>query len=230
MNKKQLSVPLQTKEITWGIRYLLFHLVFLGPLLSILLSLIFPKINIDINTVYYLINFVAVIVIFRHFLKHSLLHGLSSCGKLLLIAAVGFLAYAIAIQTLQHLIYWLHPQFRNPNDKVITQTVQNNFWLSFFGTVLLVPLAEEVLFRGMIFGGLHQKSRILAYVFSILAFALVHVMGYLDTKEPLDLLFSFLQYIPAGLALAWAYEYSRSILAPLLIHTTVNAIAIISMR
>ena len=82
----------------------------------------------------------------------------------------------------------------------------------------------------MIFGGLHQKSRILAYVFSILAFALVHVMGYLDTKEPLDLLFSFLQYIPAGLALAWAYEYSRSILAPLLIHTTVNAIAIISMR
>ena len=40
----------------------------------------------------------------------------------------------------------------------------------------------------------------------------------------------FVQYLPAGLMLAWSYEKSNTIVTPILIHTVINAIAIYSMR
>ena len=44
------------------------------------------------------------------------------------------------------------------------------------------------------------------------------------------LLLCFLQYIPAGIALGWAYVRSGSILTPILIHTLVNAIGVAILR
>ena len=39
-----------------------------------------------------------------------------------------------------------------------------------------------------------------------------------------------LQYLPAGLCLAVAYEKSDSILCPILMHTVINAIGVYAMR
>jgi membrane protease YdiL (CAAX protease family) len=38
------------------------------------------------------------------------------------------------------------------------------------------------------------------------------------------------QYLPAGLALAWAYEKADTIWAPILMHMTINQISITFMR
>ena len=40
----------------------------------------------------------------------------------------------------------------------------------------------------------------------------------------------FVQYLPAGLILAWSYEKSNTILTPIAIHTVINAIGIYAMR
>lgn len=231
MNKRQLPVALLRREITWGIRYLLFQLVFLGSLLSTALSLIFPHVrSIHIDTAYFVVNFAAVVVIFHHYLGLSLKHGISHLGRLLLSVGLGFSVYYLMTTGLDALILWLNPEFQNINDASITQYTQEQFWLTFFGTVILVPTAEETLFRGLIFGALRQKSQVLAYVLSILIFAFIHIMGYFGTAPTSVLLLCLMQYIPAGLVLASAYEYSGSILAPILIHTAVNTIAILSMR
>ena len=44
------------------------------------------------------------------------------------------------------------------------------------------------------------------------------------------LLVCFLQYLPAGIALAGAYEVSGTIIVPMLMHITINLIAIVAMR
>jgi membrane protease YdiL (CAAX protease family) len=230
MARKQLPIELQKQEITWGNRYLLFQLVFLGPLLSFLFAVFFPNRHIDINTAYFLINIVAVVWIFHRFLWHSLKYAIANRGRLLLSVILGFAVYWILIHGLDRLIYWLRPQFENANDTSIAQSAQSQFWLTAFGTVILVPLTEETLFRGLIFGAVHRKKPIIAYAISILFFSMVHVLGYVGVKPPLELLLALLQYIPAGLVLAWSYEYSGTILAPLFIHTAINAIAIFSMR
>ena len=182
MRKKQLPVQLQRREFTWGIRYLLFQLIFLGALLSFLLTCLGLKADgIVLDTAYFAVNLGAVIWIFHSYLWQSLKHGISYLGKLLLATVIGFAVY--------------------------------------YG-----------LTRGLVFGALHPRSRMLAYIVSTLFFSFIHVMGYIGSFSASVLLLCFLQYIPAGVMLAWAYEYSGSILAPILIHTAVNAIAIFSVR
>lgn len=231
MNKKPLPVNLTKRELTWGLRYLLFELVFLGSLLSYVLSALLTDVrNIHIDTAYFIINFAAVVGIFRRYLGLSLKHGFSHWKKLLFAAGVGFVVYWVLIFGVDMLIYRLFPDFQNVNDAGFVQYTREHFWITAMGTVILVPLAEETLFRGLIFGALHQRNRGLAYAFSVLFFAFIHVMGYFGAAPTSVLLICLLQYIPAGLVLAWAYEFSGSILASTLIHMGVNAIAILSMR
>ena len=55
-------------------------------------------------------------------------------------------------------------------------------------------------------------------------------MGYFGVYTPMQLLISFLSYLPAGFCLGWAYEKADTIFAPILIHAAVNAIGIYGMR
>ena len=124
----------------------------------------------------------------------------------------------------------LAPDFSNANDAAISAMLGSSRFLMTVGTVVLVPLAEECLFRGLIFRTLYSSSRWAAYIVSILVFAAVHIAGFITQYSPLELLLSFLQYLPAGLCLAWAYTKADTIFAPILMHTIINAVAIIALR
>ena len=98
------------------------------------------------------------------------------------------------------------------------------------GTVLLVPIAEETLYRGLVFGSLRPKNRLLAYSISMVAFSVLHIISYIGTLSPLHLFLSFLQYLPGGFALAFACDKADSVWASILIHMTINQIAMLSLR
>ena len=231
MEHKQLPVPLLRREITWGIRYLLFQLVFLGAALTLLLKLLgLPANGLILDTAYFIVNLSAVVWIFRSYLWQSFSYGISHWIRLLIAATVGFTVYLAVTRGLDRMICRFMPEFYNVNDAGIAAYSRSHFLLTFLGAVVLVPLAEETLYRGLVFGALRQRSRLLAYLLSTLFFAFIHVMGYIGSYSPLVLLLCLVQYIPAGIVLAGAYEYSGTILAPVLIHTAVNAIAIFSMR
>ena len=128
------------------------------------------------------------------------------------------------------LIFALDPQFTSINDAGIGQMVEENYALMFIGTVFFVPIAEECLFRGLVFRGLYDRNVILAWVVSVLLFAAIHVTGYIGSQPTLTLLLCFVQYLPAGLCLAGAYRLSGSLISPILIHALVNLIGMISLR
>ena len=231
MLKKELPISLTFYETRWGIRYLLFELVFLGSIIRLALAHLWPAAtNVHVNFIYFLTNFLSVGWIFRSFLMDSARHTAKNILPVLISAAAGFIAYQILIRCLSAAIVLLFPEFFNVNDSSIAVTTQENFLLTAIGTVLLVPITEEILFRGLVFGLLHRRSKIAAYVISALIFCAIHVVSYIGYYEPLHLLLCFVQYLPAGLVLAWAYESSGSIFAPTLIHMAVNAIGILSMR
>ena len=108
--------------------------------------------------------------------------------------------------------------------------VQENYTFLAFGTVLLVPVAEEALYRGLIFGQIYNRNRLAAYIISSVVFAAIHVISYIGLYEPIHLMLCLLQYLPAGLCLGWAYANSDTIWAPILMHITINQISILSMR
>ena len=120
----------------------------------------------------------------------------------------------------------LVPSFSNYNDAAIAEMARGNSFLMFVGTVILVPPVEECLFRGVIFRNLYKKSHAAGYLISMLAFACIHILGYIGQYSPLELVLAVLQYLPAGLCLGWSYIRGDSIFAPIFIHAAANYITI----
>ena len=116
------------------------------------------------------------------------------------------------------------------NDESIGQLMEENTGLIQFGAVLLVPITEELLYRGLVFGSFYKRKPLAGYLISMTAFAALHVVGYVTMYEPLHLMLCFLQYLPAGFCLAWAYARADSIWAPILIHIAINQIGTAAMR
>lgn len=224
-----MTVTLTRKETVWGWRYLFFQLLFLPHLLGLLNSLAGSPLDAPVlNFVYFAINFLVVILLFRSFLLQNL--QLTQPVRLLLTACIALGGYWLASYAVSYWIGLLYPDFFNVNDQSIAGMVSTHFPLTAIGTIALVPIAEEVFFRGVVFGALYRVNKVLGYGLSIFFFALIHVLNYIGTY-PIDLLcLCLLQYVPAGLFLAWAYEKSDSILCPILMHTAINAIGIYAMR
>ena len=124
----------------------------------------------------------------------------------------------------------IEPSFFNVNNLNISSISRNYYWQTAFCTVFLVPVAEELLHRGAIFGGLYKRSRLAAYLVSVAVFALIHIVAYIGHFEPKHLLLCFVQYIPAGICLAISYDITGCIAAPILLHAAINAVGILAMR
>lgn len=225
MVKKQLPVELSQREISWGLHYLLMQFLIIGPLLANVLEQFFPKLTLNTELTYNLINIIAVFIIYHRYIVNSIRHSLSQPVKLILITGLGLLVYLLVIPVLEDLVIKLSPTIENFNTNEIEKNMKTNPVATVFGAVFLVPLAEEITYRGLIFGALRQKNRLLAYLVSVLSFSMIHVIGYMDAQSLTNSLLTILTYIPAALILTVAYDQSGSILPPTLIHTAVNAIA-----
>ena len=89
-------------------------------------------------------------------------------------------------------------------------------WLVVLAVVIMAPVAEEIFFRGVVFNALlREGGRRWAYIGSSALFGVIHLE--LVAILPLFLL---------GLALAWIYERTTNLLAPIAMHATVNGISV----
>ena len=220
---KKLTVKLTATEAVFGWVYLGLQL-FVIPTVIVVANLIMgsPLDETGLNIIYFVFNFLCVALIFRKYLIACGKIALANKGHTLVSAVFGYLIHWGLSIVVTVVILLIYPEFNNVNDANIQSMVDDNFILTAIGTILLVPITEEVLYRGLIFQGLHGKSRFWAYAVSAIAFCMPHVLGYIGAYSPLHLLLCFIQYLPAGLALAWAYERADSIWAPILLHTFVN--------
>lgn len=228
---KKLSVTTSKNEMICGLAYIGIQILLLPVLLAqgnLLLGK--PLSAVQLNFLLFCIDFICVAVIFRNFLWRSAKQSLSSPFRCLRSAVIGLLLYWLGTYAVNFLIFAVSPDFSNVNDASIYELVQENYTLMTIGTVILVPIVEETLYRGVIFGNLYRKNRLAAYVISTFIFASLHVIGYISQFEPMQLALCFLQYIPAGLCLARAYVSADSIWAPILMHMTINQIGALAMR
>lgn len=229
--KRQKLIVLDDRERACCWIYLILDLFFLPGILSYANRLLpYPLPNVWLNFLYFSLNFGIILGLCHGYLHKSLVHAGKHPGEFLQAAVVGFLLYYAASLIMSWLLNRLAPGFSNVNDGTIGTMAKNSFWPMAIGTVLLVPTAEEVLYRGLLFGSFYGKHPRRAYLFSTLVFSAIHVMGYLGKYDALTLALCFLQYIPAGLCLAWAYAESGTIFAPILIHTVINAMGIYAVR
>ena len=184
-----------------------------------------PLTDAKLNFLYYCINFVAVFWIFHRFLGDSLRFGARRLFSVLWYAALGYLGAEALDELLFYGLVMFMPGYANINDLTMTLMMRSEPLLA-IAVVLLVPVAEECCFRGLLFRNLYGWNAAAAYLISMAAFSAVHVVGYIGTASPLHLLAAFLQYLPAGYCLAWCYRQTGTIITPILMHTLVNGMAV----
>ena len=222
---------LSGQETIGGFGYLAFQLLLLPSVLTFVSEhMPVPLSTAEMNFLFYFLNFIAVLLIFHNFLSRSLSHALHHFIDLCQAVVLGAAAYFACKYATTWLVQLVYPSFTNYNDEAISSMIQGNYLMMFIGTVILVPPVEECLYRGLIFRNLYEKSKWAAYIVSILAFTMIHIVGYIGTYTALELLLAVLQYIPAGLCLAWAYTKADTIFAPILIHVAINFIGFNAVR
>lgn len=214
-----------------GFRYTIFTCLFLPTVLGAIPTVLGQQLHILVlNMAYFSINFLILVVIFRQFLRENLRSFVKKWRKILLTALFGFLVYLGVNWLLTQAITQISPDFYNRNNGSIALMAEKSYFLTAFGTVFLVPVAEECMFRAGVFGSIYRRKPLFAYLFSTVLFALVHIDGFFGIADGQVLFLSFLQYLPAGVLLATAYDISGSIFAPIFIHMAVNALGMLALR
>lgn len=224
MAKKLTCPPISRQTAAAGWCWMLFYLLAL-PSLLYRLNESLPRRLTDtaLNGLFYFINFVAILLIFGSFLRRSLRHALKRPRALVKAVIIGLCGYTLGTWAVTQAAYLIVPEFSNANNEAIIRMGKNGWVLMTLGTVLFAPVAEECLFRGLLFRRIYPENPLAAWALSMLAFAAIHVTGYLGSVPALTLLLCFLQYLPAGAALAWAYIEADTIWAPIALHCLINA-------
>jgi membrane protease YdiL (CAAX protease family) len=222
---------LSRREKYIGTLYLAFQWILLPTLLRLIAEAFgIATSGTLINVLYFAINFICCIAIFGNLLKQSFCQSRENPERLLFGAAVGFGVHRVASIVVSLFTALLLPDFVNLNDESLVSILGDYPVLMMISTAFLAPVAEELFYRGLVFGWLREKNVTLAYILSALIFASLHVMQYIGIYSPLQVVVALVRYLPAGIIFAWAYQYSGSIFAPILIHAVNNLLAILIVR
>ena len=173
------------------------------------------------NVVYYLLIGVLTFLVLWSFLKNGFILLLDWLPENLFAFFTGLVG-AVALHSLTMLIPL---PVENPN----LLSYPEQYALAPLATVVilvvLMPVVEEPLFRGLLFGTSRRYSRILGYLLSTLVYALYCVWQFVYAYGTVDFRYLLLmvEYLPMSLALTWCYDNGGSIWSPIALHAVINA-------
>ena len=115
----------------------------------------------------------------------------------------------------------------NSNQAEVVNLIGTNAILSFIYIVLLAPVVEEIGMRYFIFGSIKKVNKVWAYILGSSIFALLHYAVLLGESNIniLSELLAIPTYFGAGLLLCYAYDKSKKLSCPIIIHTFNNLIS-----
>ena len=219
------------RELLLGWSYLLIAEFVLSTVLYLVSDLLGASLSLStLNILYFVINFICVVGIFHKFLWSSVKAAWEKPWKCLWCVCKGLVCYyAFTFLVTCVIAPWAVPNFSNVNDAAIMEISKERPIIFGFGLIFLVPVAEEVFFRGLLFQGFYRKNQKFAFWLSVCCFAAIHIADFIGREDFKTLLFCFVQYLPAGIALANAYVASDTIITPILMHIIINLIAVTAL-
>lgn len=206
--------------------YLLVMPLLLGKLYQIIGVLLDVHISpAAANAVYYYVLAAVTAVLFHRFLGTTTSRFFGEINRCCTTAGMALVLFYGANELFYRLCSRFVMPVSNLNDVTIAAQIQDAPRTTALIVIFLAPFVEEVLFRGLVFGWLAEKSVPVAYVVSSALFAFGYlwqvVAGGVETAS----LIVLLQYLIPGLVFAWAYGRSGSVWTAVAVHAAVNALA-----
>ena len=230
MAKKKSSAALSHGETVAGLIFLALYLFVLplikAPAFGLAEKLLDLSLSASLeNAIYYYLLFAVTIIIFHGYLCRTSRRFLDNLGLACQTVGVGLVALSGITELFFRLSAACMGNGFNLNDSVISAQIRSAPWSTLLIVVLLAPFIEEVLFRGLVFGGLKSRSRAVAYAVSCLLFAFLHVWQFAAVHQDLTYFLLMLQYLVPGLVLAWCYDRSGTLWASLGVHVLANLLS-----
>ena len=234
MAKKQASLYMTAGEQIAGVVFFVIYLLVLPFATSPIFRFIERLIDMNIpqhveNLIYYYVLFAVTVVIFHGFLgrtTRNFFDRFAFSGKTVLVGLIGFYGLNELVYRVVNLVITSRT---NLNDTTISAQIDDAPRSTLLIIIFLAPFVEEVLFRGLVFGNLKNKSRLLAYVVSCALFAFLHVWQFAVVHQDVTYFLLCVQYLVPGLVLAWAYEHSGTLWSAIAVHAVVNALSALTM-
>ena len=178
------------------------------------------------NVWYYLIGVVFLFIALFRFYRESYHVFTHNLRNVLITFALGYFVLLACNYALQLIMQLFGGLPSSPNDEAVDELVKVDMRRMVAAAVIMAPIVEETLFRGLIFGSLRPKSRFLAYAVSMVLFALCHVWQYAVADQSFAPLLSAFAYLPVGFVLALCYDRTGSIWTSIFFHMFYNALAL----
>ena len=133
---------------------------------------------------------------------------------------VGLAIASVLISTVvDSVIAGLQPQFNTENQLTVVDMFKNSgLFTMFMMIVILAPIAEEIMVRGIFIGVLFKEKPYLGLIVSSVLFSLIH--------GPTDVL-SFITYLVPGLTLGFIYIKTDWLVAPIFAHMLNNLLGFV---
>ena len=231
MERENLQAPMTAIQKVLGWIYLPVH-IFGLPLLIPSIVLVLSGFGVSltytqVNFVYYFVSFIFLGILMMGYLRESFFDMCDRVLHSLKCIFVSLVFYYGAAYCVNFVLAFFLTDLVNPNTGAIMADTKLNGKSMFAVSVLLAPIVEEILFRGVVFGTIRGKSRAAAYIVSTLVFSVYHLWQYAVTGyEIKTLLLYLLQYLPGSVFLAKCFEDSGSIWPPIFMHMIINYIAL----
>ncbi len=205
-----------------------------GWVFLILYLLVFPRLNTwaqrvltgdgealvaETNVVYYALLFALALLVFWSFLKKDFVELLDWLPENLF----GVLAGLLGAGALHLLVGCIAFPVQDPIPPQYAAQLGVSPVPTVVLVVVLIPVVEEVVYRGILFGSLREYSRPAAMVVCVLFYALAGVWRYALEYGDLRYLLLTVLYLPKALALTWCYDNGGSIWASAVLHGGINA-------
>ena len=131
------------------------------------------------------------------------------------------LGVVLVTTAVDEIIIRIQPQFETENQLAIMDLFKNSSLLTLFVMlVILAPIAEEIMMRGIFIGVIFKEKPYLGLVVSSIIFSLLHV--------PTDVL-SFITYAVPGLTLGFVYIRTNRLITPIIGHMLNNLLGFIML-
>lgn len=171
-----------------------------------------------------LFGIVLAIIVLRHYFKTQVLDLKQHFGKVILagVCGVGLLLFAAYVSAVIEGMFGATGTSAN-QDSINSVMSTSAYYIMAFDTMILGPINEEIIFRGVLFTMFREKSPFLAYVFGGVFFGLIHVLSYVLAGMTSQLIYG-IGYVILGLCLCAIYEESNNIFSTMITHIIYNSI------
>ena len=221
-----IGLKMTKAQTILGWLYLPFYLVLTSTAIVLTGHLLGTELSeYTVNILYFSCNLVFVLLVYHRFLLKSILGFTEHFWLFIQTLILGFALYYIGNMIFVGVFSIFAGDTTIANNEAVAELISENKTVMLLCSVIAVPIVEETLVRGVVFGSFHRINRYLAYAVSILLFSVMHVWQFAGELSIPALIYNGLAYIPASVALGWAYEKSGTILCPIVLHAIINAVA-----